>query len=104
MPLHTKVLPFPERSTRSAGKTMPDMRLHRTNSRGRSTPGVRGSSAHRFLQNGNNDWDQNDFRCIRVRIYLSAHFARTRGLVIVARGHWLVVGDAPGFSLRSAES
>ena len=82
---------------------MPDMLLHRTNSRRKSTPGVRGSSAHRVPQNGNNGYDQNDFRCIRVRTYLSDHFVRT-DLVIVAHGHWLVVGGAADSSLRSAES
>src|SRR5580700_5380046 len=81
---------------------MADMLLHKTNSRRKSTRGVRRIRAHRFPQSGRDGWDQNDFRYIRVRTYLSDHFVRI-GVVIVALGPWLVVGAAD-FSLRSAES
>src|ERR1700733_2659985 len=69
------------------------MLLHRTNSRRKSTPDVRCSSAPRFPQSGHDGWDQNDFRCIRVRTYLSDHFVRI-GLVIVAHGHCAAVAGA----------
>src|ERR1019366_1419680 len=75
------------------------MLLHRTNSRRKSTPGVRCIRAHHLPQSGNDGYDQNDFRCIRVRTYLSDHFVRT-GFVIVAHGQWLAVVGAAG----SAES
>lgn len=61
------------------------MLLHRTNSRRKSIPGVRYSRAHHLPQSVHDGWDQNDFRCIRVRTYLSDHFVRI-GLVIVAHG------------------
>ena len=75
------------------------MLLHRTNSRRKSTLGVRCIRAHQLPQIGNDGYDQNDFRCIRVRTYLSDHFART-GLVIVAHGQRPAVVGAAG----SAES
>jgi len=103
MPLHTIAHPLPARSTRPAGKTTPDMLLHRTNSRRKSTPGVRGSSAHHFPRSGHDGWDQSDFRCIRVRTDLSDHFVRT-GLMIVAYTHWLAVVGAADSVLGSAES
>ena len=78
------------------------MILHRTNSRRRSIPGVRCCSAHHLPQSGHDGLDQNDFRYIRVRSYLSDRSVRTAP-VIVALGLWLVVGAAD-FSLRSAES
>src|ERR1035437_3683842 len=81
------------------------MLLHRTNSRRKSTPGVRCIRAHHLPQSGHDGYDQNDFRCIRVRTYLSDHFART-GFVIVAHVPWLaVVGAAAADSFPgSAES
>src|SRR5580700_11432673 len=78
---------------------MADMLLHKTNSRRKSTRGVRRIRAHRFPQSGRDGWDQNDFRYIRARTYLSDHFVRI-GVVIVALGPWLVAD----LSLRSAES
>src|SRR5580700_1606071 len=74
------------------------MLRHRTSSRRTSTPGVRRIRAHQLTQSGHDGSDQNDFRCIRVRGYLSDHFVRT-GLVIVARGHWpVVLGSAESWS------
>src|SRR5580658_4481866 len=76
------------------------MSLHRTNSRRRSTRGVRCTRAHRLLQSEHDGLDRNDFRCRRVRSCLSDRCVRT-GPVIVAVELWLFV-DAD-FSLRFAE-
>src|SRR5271156_5688504 len=77
------------------------MILHRTNSRRRSTRGVRYTRARRSPQSEHDGLGQNDFRCIRVRSCLSDRCGRT-GPVIVAVELWLLV-DAD-FSRRFAES
>src|SRR5580658_4407784 len=77
------------------------MILHRTNSRRRSTRGVRCTRARHLPQSEHDGLDQSDFRYIRARSCLSDRCARTCP-VIVAVDLWLLV-DAD-FSLRFADS
>src|SRR5580704_1210161 len=76
------------------------MSLHRTNSRRRSTRGVRCRSAHRLPQSEHDGLGRNDFRCIRVRSCLSGHFVRTGPVIVAVDSSLLVDAD---FSLRSVE-